>query len=147
MALAEPSVGCDESHQTTGFRGMRRHFVLIAAVLLTASACIDSACTLIGCSSGLRIQFASPPTTAYRIEATSGFAQGPKYVFDCPNVAMCNAPTIQLNDYLPPTVTINVITAAGTTTTEVNPEYSKFQPNGSRCGPTCTVATVQVPFP
>ena len=126
---------------------MRRHFVLSTALLLATSGCINGACTLIGCSSGLRVRFLTPPTAPYRIEATSGLPQGAVYVFECVNLAMCNGDSILLTDYLPPSATIKVITAAGTTTTDVTPEYSKFQPNGSRCGPTCTVATVQVSFP
>jgi hypothetical protein len=126
---------------------MRRHFVLATAIALVGSGCIDTACTLIGCSSGLRVKFLTPPSAPYRIEATSGLPQGQVYVFECVNLSMCGADSILLTDYLPPSATIKVITAAGTTTTAVTPEYSNFQPNGSRCGPTCTSATVQVPFP
>jgi hypothetical protein len=126
---------------------MRRHLVLITAILLVTSGCIDTACTLIGCSSGLRVKFLTPPSGPYRIEATSGLPLGATYVFECANLSMCIGDSILLTDYLPPSATIKVITASGTTTTQVTPEYSKFQPNGSRCGPTCTVGLVQVPFP
>ena len=126
---------------------MRRSLVLATSIVLAGSACFDSACTLVGCSSGLRIDFNAPPTMPFRLEASSGYAGGPAYVFECTVVAQCNAQYVFLTDYLPPSATIKLTTAAGTTTLDVTPAYGKFQPNGSRCGPTCTVATVQIHFP
>jgi hypothetical protein len=121
--------------------------VLGAIALLAGSACADTSCTLIGCSNGLRIEFNAPPTSPFRLEASSSFAGGPAYVFECTNVSVCNAQAVFFKDYLPATTKITLTTVAGTTTVDVTPAYSEFQPNGSRCGPTCTVATVQIHYP
>ena len=75
-SASETARACDESHQTGGFLRMRRSLVLATSIVLAGSACFDSACTLVGCSSGLRIDFDAPPTMPFRLEASSGYAGG-----------------------------------------------------------------------
>ena len=127
-------------HENIGQRSVRLRELAVAAGLLAASGC---SCTLIGCQNGLAVILKTEPTVAYRIEATSGFSG--KYVCECADPKTCIRPFFA--DYLPASVTIKVITAAGSTSTTLNPSYEKSEPNGPHCGPTCTLATVEVPFP
>jgi hypothetical protein len=125
---------------------MKRRFLLVSGLglLAFASGC---SCTLIGCTNGLRIRLRTAATAPYRIEATSGGFPGATYVYDCPNLDNCFVQEAFFSDYMPQSVTIKVITAAGTTTTTVQPRYEDFEPNGKHCGPTCRVATVEASFP
>ena len=132
-----------ESTQSRFPGGMRPRLLAFAGLLLAASGCAVE-CTLIGCSSGLSIMLKTAPTAAYRIEARSGFGSG-AYVYECADPKACGGAFF--SDYQPASVIIKVITATGTTTTTVNPTYEKSQPNGKRCGPTCMIAKVEVPFP
>jgi hypothetical protein len=126
---------------------MRTHRLLLSSVLLTLAGCqgITGACTLIGCHSGLVVQLDRAPAGAYRIEAFVA-ESGPRQVFDCAGVAQCGAET-RFDDFTPETVTVRVITAAGTTTQTFQPSYSKYQPNGAECGPTCRTAVVTATLP
>jgi hypothetical protein len=112
------------------------------ALLVSAGCDTFRACTLIGCVNGLMIQFAAPPTSAYRVEVSSG--NGTVNVFECPT-AQCGG--ARFEDYFPQTATVTVITAAGTTTTTIAPEYTESYPNGHACGPACRRANVTVSPP
>ncbi len=130
---------------------LRRPFRLAASALLTFSlGCSFSIeCTLIGCSSGLAVMFSTPATMPYRIEASSAPGLGGSYVFDCPALPgpTCGKDEALLRDYFPGSVTIKVITALGTTTTTLSPEYTETYPNGKRCGPACRRGKVTVDLP
>jgi hypothetical protein len=126
-----------------------RNALLIAAAFLLLSGCQPifgpTACTLIGCESGLAIEFATVPTEAVRVEA---FVRegGPRYVFDCPDANRCG-PGVFFPGFTPEVVTIRVTTASGSTTQTVRPKYTKSRPNGPDCPPECIQARVQVTIP
>ena len=86
-------------------------YARIALCLFTATACSVN-CTLIGCYSGLTIQFTTPPTAPLHIEATSPDA-GPRS-FDCASNSGCIGMPLA-SGYLPETVTLTV-TYQGRTT-------------------------------
>ena len=102
-------------------------------------------CTVIGCQSGLSIQFSSPPTAPYHVEATSPDAGARS--FDCTLTTGCTPPPLQMVDYTPETVTLIVTYAGHTSATTLKPTYQVSNPNGRSCAPTCHVGTVTLPLP
>jgi hypothetical protein len=126
---------------------MRRHFVLTTAVLLAASGCIDTACTLIGCVSGLFIQFDKAPEYPYRVELTTGGSTTRTFLQECPSSAKCGPGMAYFPDYFPSAVTITVTTPSGTVTKLVEPTYQESYPNGRGCGPACKSAQVTMALP
>jgi len=117
----------------------------LGIALLAGCNGIDGACTLIACDSGLIVQLAQAPTTAYRIEVFSQ-ESGPHYIFDCDNPAQCGTEA-QFADFMPEAVTIRVITSAGTREQTAHPAYTVSRPNGPNCEPTCRQARVTVALP
>ncbi|MDB4888985.1 MAG: hypothetical protein JWL61_840 [Gemmatimonadetes bacterium] len=118
-------------------------FVCIGVLALGGVAC-GATCTLIGCDSGLTIQFATVPTAPIHIDATS--ADGGNRTYDCEKNTGCGIPTI-LKDYVPQNVTLTVTYQGRTTTTTVRPSYNESTPNGSGCGPACRSATIPLSLP
>ena len=119
-------------------------FIRIGALALCGMACgVD--CTLIGCDSGLKIQFASAPSAPFRIDASSADAGTRSY--SCGNNTGCITPSLTISDYVPENVTLIVTYEGRTTTTTVRPSYTESTPNGKGCGPTCPVATIALPLP
>lgn len=109
-----------------------------AAVLLAGCSPITQACTLIGCESGLFVQFATPPAGAYRVEAiVPGAAPA---VLECGAGQTC--PPIIFRDLEAERVTIRVVTATRTVSRDFSPRYENQYPNGRRCGAACRQATV-----
>jgi len=123
---------------------MKRSLSAACVALLAGCNGISTACTLIGCNSGLLVRLAGTPTGPYRIEVFS-HPDAPRYVFDCANPATCG--DARFVDYTPASVTVRVTTAAGTREETVQPAYSTSRPNGPNCEPTCTQGTVTVPLP
>lgn len=119
----------------------------VAAFVLLgmSSACgAIAACTLIGCSDMLIVEFDTTAPASFRMEVTS--ALGTVVSIDCPGSVGCRPNGAQFADFTPGTSTVKVITAAGTTSSSVTPEYHNFKPNGEHCGPTCRIATVKATF-
>lgn len=117
---------------------------IITVLLLTLTVCVshdaeeDQPCTLIGCANGLSVTLTSPPAEPYRVDATAGTDTRTQ---NCGTGGLC---LIRFINFLPPRATIQVIAASGTATYDVVPQQSTSQPNGPRCGPTCTNASVMV---
>lgn len=115
-------------------------------LLVFAAGCdFARACTLIGCLNGLAVEFSTPPTAPYRMEVRSNSLT--VNVYECTVLNQCYPNGTVFENYYPQSVTIKVITATGTASTEVTPTYVESQPNGKGCGPTCRTARVTVPFP
>jgi hypothetical protein len=105
----------------------------------------DDVCTLIGCQSGLRVEFSTRPAGPFRVEVTAPGTTpgGPTFVFDCPDPARCGASAV-FPDFTPTHVTVRVTTPAGVVTRDFTPAYRSSSPNGEDCEPTCREATVRV---
>lgn len=117
----------------------------LALVCLVCAGCvsINEACTLLGCSSVLTVQFSSPPTTAYHLEALS--VENGEIEFDCPDPSTC--PVAELRDYAPDKLVLTVSTARGSAQYNLAPQYTPQYPNGKRCGAACRTGTVTVALP
>jgi hypothetical protein len=127
---------------------MKRRLAGAFALAMSSTVAVGCECTLVPCQNGLEVQLATPATVPFRIEvSSSGGYPGAAYVYECKNLGSCLGDRAFFPDFQPVTATISVITATDTTKTDVRPSYSEYQPNGSRCGPTCTVARVEIPFP
>ena len=118
---------------------------LVLSACLVCAGCvgINEACTLIGCASMLTVQFTSPPTIAYHLEAVS--IENGAIEFDCPDPAKC--PAAQLDGYAPEKVVLTVTTARGSVQYNLSPHYTPQYPNGQRCGAACRTGSVTVALP
>lgn len=123
---------------------MRKRRLLLAATAALLAGCNPlGVCTLIGCENGLFVVLDRTPVGAFRIEAT---VPGDPTVLaiECVPGGGCHP---LFPDLIAEQVTIRVITQQGTVTQQFQPEYQTSYPNGRRCGPECTQATVTVQLP
>ena len=129
---------------------------LISFALITTLSCTPSsqepmipvACTLIGCSSGVVVHLATPPTTTFRVQLTPrGGTYGTTYAFDCPRAGECPQ-DIMFPDIITESARVTVTTPRGSRETEIqHVVYSSAHPNGPRCGPECRQARVTAEIP
>ncbi len=117
---------------------------MLALLSLGCRSILADGCTLIGCFSGLTVNFATPPTVAYTVEVNSGFG-GATYTFNCPDPSRCTGAFFP--DYLPDRVLITVTTLRGSQRTESLPQYQVHTPNGANCPPSCRNGQVTVALP
>jgi hypothetical protein len=129
-------------------RGVRNAWAIVAVVAVTsAGAGCDNpfgSCTLIGCSSGIRLTFDSTPPagTIVELEATSGFP----WRVECGVDWNCEF-DLRFDDFMPDHVTVRVVTPTGEVSQFLSPDYRDHQPNGRGCGPTCRIATIELALP
>lgn len=120
-----------------------RTFLYSATAALTAGCTPTIACTLIGCSNGLSVEFNRAPEGAFRLEAT--VPNDPTvHAIDCASASTC---MLMFPELVAEQVTIRLITQQGTITQQFQPEYETLYPNGRRCGPACEQATVTLQLP
>ena len=127
--------------------------VRAAAAGLIAVACSGASteivCTLVGCSSGLRVHLSALPSQPFRVEVTEP-GSATAYVFDCTdNPSLC-AQTMFFPDLIAQSSSLTVTVRVGTATraTHVNQvTYSHVRPNGPNCGPDCATADVTAQIP
>ena len=122
---------------------------LAGCIALAAGPACDTftgttACTEIGCESGLRLTFDAEPPAGTVIEAEAP-GEPPRRV-ECGLQSSC-AHGVFLPGFTPDRVVIRVVTPSGEAAHEVQPTYEAFQPNGPGCPPTCHVAHVQLGLP
>ena len=119
----------------------------LVALLAGCSGILDPACTLLACENGLTVNLAQAPTGAYSIEVfTPSAVPGPHYVFQCADAASCGTSAF-FPEFTPANVVVRVTTQRGMHQDALVPVYQKARPNGPRCGPECTQATVTVALP
>lgn len=111
-------------------------------ILFFTSCDLVTACTQIGCTSGIELRLEEEPSPPYRVEAEAGGGNA-RYVFECDRAEGC--PHIFFSEFTPDHVTFEVIAGADTTWYEVRPTYREGQPNGPGCEPTCLNAVVELP--
>jgi hypothetical protein len=129
-----------------GMTILRRPTVRSIAILLLApvGAC-SLECTLIGCDTGLAVVVEDPPAFPYRVEVFPPVT-GPRYVMNCTSPSVCFEGRVFFGEFLPRSVTVEVIGSSGTRRHEVlNLEYENLYPNGRACGSACRQATIHVP--
>ena len=129
---------------------MRRLLLaLLPAALIGCDALSPRECTLIGCTSGILVTFASPPTQPYRVELLLGDdATEPALVEECTRAdGRCGSVFFPIHDP-GERARLRVTTATGTVTTTARPlDYVRSQPNGRDCPPTCYLATLEAALP
>ena len=126
----------------TGLGAIARLLALVSTVLASGCNSLTGVCTQIGCTSGIEVQLEEEPPVPYRIEADAGGGTA-RYVYECDQTAGC--PPIFFAEFTPDWVIFEVIVAEDTTWYEVRPTYTKHQPNGPRCEPTCYNSVVRLP--
>lgn len=115
---------------------------MISTVLACEGDSLTPFRTQIGCTSGIEVQLEEEPAVPYRVEAEAGGGTA-RYVYTCDPAAGC-LPII-FAEFTPYRVFFEVIVGADTTLYEVLPTYTKHQPNGPRCDPTCYNSVVRLP--
>jgi len=109
-------------------------------------------CTLIACFTGLSVVLTNRPAGPYRVEAI-GPGEATPHAQDCSGAGQCSfgpqivtppADQVFFANYQPVTVTISVITAAGSSTYDKTPAYTTSFPNGPDCG-ACRSAVITIP--
>jgi hypothetical protein len=135
-------------------------FVIIIIVVLVILSRLPprQACTLIGCSDSLTLEFSHPLPQSYTIQlSTTG---GESVQVSCPSgsvsgqastggniTARCQAGSLALEGFTPQQVTILVTWQSGSYKQDANPSYQTVQPNGPNCPPTCRQATMPLSLP
>lgn len=117
--------------------------------LLALTACDSDkimVCTLLGCQGGLTVHLSNLPTTPFRVELVVAGSDQVMQVYDCTASRRCSQ-DVFFPDVRSPVVSVTVRVGAASRTSAVQPVYSKFQPNGPTCEPTCENATVIVDTP
>jgi hypothetical protein len=111
-------------------------FALLLALTGAGSCGIN--CTLIGCESGLGVNFGEavlPP--GGQVTATSS---GQERTFTCPEAGRCTG--AMFRDFTPAQVQITVRYGETVQTQSFSPSYRTTRPNGDNCDPECTYAEV-----
>jgi hypothetical protein len=125
---------------------MNRIVVLCSVLALVAcTSVLGDACTEIGCSNGLVVEFAGEHQPGpWTVEVTAP-GETPR-TYSCGAGVHCVNP--QFANFLPSTVTVRV-TGNGKTEEHVNvtPTPRMVRPNGAQCPPECNQPLVTVPFP
>lgn len=121
--------------------------ILTIGLLLLLTGCtsneeVPQACTMIGCESGVRVEFAQAPPHPFTVQVT--FPDGTSQSASCDRPGSCVDGVFFAGD-TPDRVTVRVTTATGTATHSLEPVYRSTQPNGPDCPPTCRQGTVRVP--
>lgn len=126
---------------------MYRMLVIPALLLLSGCGSIigPTACTLIGCESGLEVLFDGAQTEPVRVEAEVPGRPG-RFVLECDGTNRCRG-GVFFADFTPDAVRIRIVSAAGTTEQLYRPTYTERRPNGPNCEPLCRTARVTAVLP
>lgn len=93
-------------------------------------------CTLMGCTSGLRVDLEGTPTAPFTVTATAG---GTTESVTCEQEAGCD---LFFEGFTPSQVTISYESAGEEIEQTFSPTYSLSRPNGEGCPPECLNGTV-----
>ena len=130
--------------------------IIVVGVILTRFP-PSRACTLIGCSDSLTLQFSHPLIFPYALQLTA--SSGETTSVNCTATgfgetpaggqvsALCQADSLTIDQFTPPKLTILVTWQGGSYTTTASPTYQSVQPNGPNCPPTCQQASWQLNLP
>ena len=105
-----------------------------ALFIVSCDWVLGTDCTTAGCDSGIEVRLEQEPPRPYRIEVGVGGSQA-RYVFECTQPDGCSS--ARFDEFAPDLVLIDVIAGTDTASYTVRPEYTKNQPNGPDCDPTC----------
>ena len=126
-----------------------RFLWVLSVVILAVAGCGSNpvtACTALGCFSGLRLTFDRQPDaeTVITIEVDVG---GIPWVVRCGVDTDCST-GLSLPDFFPESARVRITSPAGDVVVhEIEPEYEETQPNGPDCPPVCVFATVGLELP
>lgn len=117
------------------------------ALSVTCSALVNCnpleprVCTLIGCSSGLRVELEGASSAPFTLTATAG---GATESIVCEQATGCE---LFFEDFTPSQVTISYESAEQEIEQTFSPSYSRSRPNGEDCPPECLNGIVVLELP
>ena len=120
-----------------------RLLITLTAAIWVVGCQSSTACTLIGCESGLTVEVQNAPPGPITVQASVIGASGAVYTATCPGTTGCTN-AVFFPAFTPEQARLTITTTAGTRQQDVTPSYTTSQPNGPRCGPTCRNATVRI---
>lgn len=124
-----------------GRLGRRVRAAFAVCVLGAVSGC---GCQLVGCMTGVRVVVTNAPAGGYTAFARSGSGNTLREVrVTCPGGQGCGD-WLFLEGIDGAPVDLTISTATDTRYFRLNPKFSKQQPNGASCGPTCFYAEESV---
>jgi hypothetical protein len=120
-----------------------------SVALLAAIGCSDltTACTLIGCESGVTVQLSALPSQPFRVElrASGGDVA---YVFDCTADSSRCRQDIFFPGLIAERLFVTVRVGTASRVTEIaQVTYARRRPNGPSCPPDCATANVTAAIP
>ena len=123
-----------------------RRALFLPLFLLGCSAVTD-VCTLIGCTSGVRVHLAALPSQPFRVEITTDGSEV-AYVFDCTADSSRCRQDIMFPDLIAVRLAVTVRVGATSRRTDIAPlVYQHSRPNGPHCAPECQTADVTAYIP
>lgn len=148
--MARPDDPSQTAHRSTGKRlgwgRAGRTLVVAANLMLTACGLTGpGACTLVGCSDGISIEFDGPRPQEFTLKLRVSGSQPLTIV--CDGSSQCGS-TIFVPDLTPQSLEVTVTTPDGSATATFTPEYAEYYPNGPECDEhPCLQARIRVPVP
>ena len=119
----------------------------LLALLLACCRAATDVCTLIGCTSGVRVHLSALPAQPFRIEITTN-GNDVAYVFDCTTDSSRCRQDVFFPDLIAVRLTVTVRVGTATRQTEIAPLiYKHSRPNGPNCEPDCQAADVTAFIP
>lgn len=114
---------------------------VVCSALVRCNPFEPRSCTLIGCSSGLRVELEGTPTAPFTLTATAGAASES---ISCEQATACN---LFFEDFTPSQVTISYESGGEEIEQTFSPSYARSRPNGEDCPPECLNGAVTLELP
>jgi hypothetical protein len=124
---------------TTRRRGLP-HLAFLLFLAISSTPSCQMTCTLVGCESGLTVRFTGNVPVGARVTVSSPGQQ--PATADCPPNLPC--PGVFFPRVTWTRVSITIQTSTTTISKDLTLTYHDFKPNGSGCGPTCSVSEVEI---
>lgn len=150
MAILQASVHRARYHPSLRYGRMdtsfRRASQFILAAFLCAPGCVDPPftgnCTLIGCDSGLVLEFTNAPPGPWSASVVSSIGNR---TFNCAAGATCDLAFF--GQFLPAAVTVTMTVGQQSSESQGTPTPRTVRPNGAACEPSCSQPVFKVTAP
>lgn len=113
-------------------------------VAFIACSSVGAVCTLMDCSSGLRIKLSPNARTPWKVQVTDVDTRITR-IFDCnAGFPPPQCPGAFFPDFMPKRIHVVTVANGFIQENDFTPTYASHRPNGRNCPPVCSVAEVMV---